>query len=263
MGTTLIPEERHLAGIRAATDALATAAGLGWLGAKVPTCPDWRLLDLIAHQGMVHRWATAAVQGDRELMGNAAQLEDEGRTHRDPVVWLTDGATNLLAALENAPADLEALVFLHDAPAPRQFWARRQCHETTIHALDAIAAQSGRTPTAQDAWFGADLAADGIDELLTGFWQRRRGGPRAREPYAVSVRPDDSPQAWVVRVGPERTEVTRTSAAEGTPDEPDADHELTGSATDLYLALWNRGGTVTDAGGILPRWRTEAAITWG
>ena len=35
-----------------------------------------------------------------------------------------------------APVDLEAFVFLNDAPAPRQFWARRQCHETTIHAVD-------------------------------------------------------------------------------------------------------------------------------
>ena len=37
---------------------------------------------------------------------------------------------------------------------------------------------------------------------------------------------------------------------------------LEGTAADLYLALWNRGGTVDDPTGLLDEWRERAAITW-
>lgn len=264
MSRTLVSEEDHLAGIAAATDALTRSASLTWLGAHVPTCPDWRLLDLIAHVGMVHRWATAALNGDRELMGNAAQIEDEGRTHQEPALWLREGSQALVATLESAAPDVDALVFLREAPPPRQFWARRQCHETTIHALDAIAAQTGRAPAAEDAWFSADLAADGIDELLVGFWQRRGRGPRSDTPYAVHVHPTDVPHSWLVRVGPDGTSVTPLEdATGGSASLPAGTTELGGPVIDLYLALWNRGGIVTDAGGTLARWHEGAAITWG
>ncbi len=46
-----------LDGLAAAAERLASAAGISWMGAEVPTCPDWTLLDLLAHTGMVHRWA--------------------------------------------------------------------------------------------------------------------------------------------------------------------------------------------------------------
>ena len=31
--------------------------------ALVPTCPEWRLRDLVRHVGGVHRWATGFVSG--------------------------------------------------------------------------------------------------------------------------------------------------------------------------------------------------------
>jgi hypothetical protein len=37
---------------------------------------------------------------------------------------------------------------------------------------------------------------------------------------------------------------------------------LSGGAVDLYLALWNRGGTVDDPDEVLTRWREPAKITW-
>ncbi len=43
----------------------------------------------------------------------------------------------------------------------RSFWARRMCHETVVHAADALLA-AGRP-----ASIHADVAADGIDEWLT------------------------------------------------------------------------------------------------
>ena len=87
------------------------------LGAPVPTCPGWTVRDLVAHQGMVHRWASAVLAGQR---GDGAELvEREGLESPDILAWLDDGARDLLAALAFAPADLDAWFFLKDAPAPR------------------------------------------------------------------------------------------------------------------------------------------------
>src|SRR3954465_4899254 len=103
----------HLAGIREAVHAFATHAAEAGLGADVPTTPDWDVRRLLAHQGLVHRWATGNVLGE-QVDPDAG--EREGLASADPVAWLRDGADRLLTAIESAPDDLEALVFLADAP---------------------------------------------------------------------------------------------------------------------------------------------------
>ena len=50
--------------------------------APVPTCPDWNALALLAHQAMIHRWATAIVLGEDP---NAVPDEDVLRTHTEPM----------------------------------------------------------------------------------------------------------------------------------------------------------------------------------
>jgi MDMPI C-terminal domain len=170
------------------------------------------------------------------------------------VVWLRDGAAALIRTIEDAPADLAAPVFLADAPAAREFWARRQCHETTIHAADALAAHLGRYPVAADTWIERDLALDGIDELLTGFLPRRHSRLRTPEPTTVAVLPDDAEEHWLVTVT-ERPPVTER----GTSDEH-ADVVLRGSAVALYLTLWNRSDEVPVEGFGL--WADAARVTW-
>ncbi len=191
-------------------------------------------------------------------MGDAELILEEGRTSADPPAWLRAGAARFAEVLEAADDDLEALVFLKEAPPAKHFWARRQCHETTIHALDAIAARDGRPPTAADCWFGAELAADGIDELLVGFWQRGKYSPHADVPYAVLVRASDVDAAWLLRVGPDPLVATRLEPGE----DPAADATLSGTAVDLYLALWNRGGAVEDPQHVLESLRERTAVTW-
>src|SRR6478736_6055312 len=109
----------HLAGIRDAVDAFATHAASAGLAAPVPTTPDWDVRRLLAHQGLVHRWATGVVRGD-EIEDDA--VEREGLEAEDSVQWLRDGADRLVATLEAAPDDLETFVFLVDAPPAKRFW---------------------------------------------------------------------------------------------------------------------------------------------
>src|SRR4249919_2994623 len=135
MSAQLLPLERHLDGLREALLALVRYADRAGLGAPVPTTPDWTVRQLVAHQGMVHRWAAATIRSETV---DPDAIEREGRTAVDPLDWLRDGAIELAQTIHDAPDDLEALVFLRDAPPAKRFWGRRQCHETTIHAIDAL-----------------------------------------------------------------------------------------------------------------------------
>jgi uncharacterized protein (TIGR03083 family) len=234
---------------------LREAAARAGLGAKVPTCPEWDVAQLVIHQGMVHRWAAANLRGDQHHDPQAA--EAEGAAAPDLLSWYSDGLEALLETLRTTSDDAEAMVFLKDAPAPRRFWARRQTHETTIHSVDALAADLGRWPSSSDVSIDPAVAADGIDELLCGFITRSKGKLRAAEPYRIHVRSTDTRHTWTVRVSDEPV-VT----AVGASDQPDA--VFSGSAVQLYLSLWNRADEITADGrpDVLDQWRSQVQVRW-
>ena len=247
---TQLSAARHLDGLRAAMLAFVRYAERAGLAAPVPTCPDWNVRKLVAHQGMVHRWAAAHLRGER---CDPDAVERAGLTEADPLEWLADGAIELATAWSQAPRDVRTVVFLNDAPGPKEFWARRQCHETTIHAVDALAASLGRAPRAEETWVDAELAADGIDELLCGFHTRNKSRLRTDEPGLLVVAPDDRDEWWEVRLSPDpAVSRRRTGPAE------EGDWTLTGPAVELYLRLWNRGADAVDVAG----WRARAQVTW-
>ncbi|HOZ60082.1 MAG TPA: hypothetical protein PKY70_18025, partial [Nakamurella multipartita] len=62
-------------------------------------------------------------------------------------------------------------------------------------------------------------------------------------PYRVAVEPIDVPSRWTVRVSDEPPKVLR-HRQDGDP----VDLTLRGSAADLYLSLWGRGGQVRTTG---------------
>ncbi|NNG20553.1 maleylpyruvate isomerase family mycothiol-dependent enzyme [Naumannella sp. ID2617S] len=250
---TLIDWEELGDGIgRAGTVLRANATSAG-LDAPVPTCPDWTVRDLVVHQGMVHRWATDVLLG-RGMSDGSAHTE-AGRQATDLLDWFDDGWAELLSTLGGAPENLDVPFFLRTGDSPRVGWARRQCHETSIHAVDALAARLGRTPTAAETWLTPRLAADGIDELLTGFVPRRRTGLTNPEPLTVDVTATDTGRSWSLDIGPEGTR-TRTGPS------PEGGVRLSAPAVELYLALWNRGDQVDDPQQFLPRWHDVVRVDW-
>jgi uncharacterized protein (TIGR03083 family) len=257
MPTSLTLDD-HLAALDEAGSRLVELAEKAGLEAPVPTCPAWTAHALLAHQAMVHRWAAANVRGDD---ANAVPNQTEIRTTvEDLPAYYREGHAALLAALRAAPADLAAPTFLNDAPPPREFWARRQAHETTIHMVDALAAALGRLPTADEVDVDVSLAADGIDELLRGFFTRGRSKLFEGEEYAFAVEATDADRRWVVRVA-ERLRVDPDDAAAGTDD---IAARINGSAAELYLGLWNRGDAfqVAGPGELLDRWRANQRVSW-
>ncbi|NEA65130.1 maleylpyruvate isomerase family mycothiol-dependent enzyme [Streptomyces sp. SID12488] len=205
---------------------LAAAAEQAGTGAKVPTCPDWQVRDLVRHVGAVHRWATSYVAERRtspQRFGGLPDLDGSAL-----LTWFREGHRTLVDTLAAAPPDIECWSFM-PASSPLAFWARRQAHETTVHRVDAQSAL-GTAPSPLDP----DFATDGIDELLLGFHARAKSQVRTDEPRVLRVRATDRDDAvWTVRLSSE------PPAAERTAD-PEADCEVRGPAAALYLSLWNR-----------------------
>jgi len=211
----------------------AAAAADPW--ARVPTCPEWHARDLVRHTGAVHRWATGVVADARTEPWNVSLDEVVGTWPPDGqlAAWLADGCHALEAALRGAPEDLACWTFLR-APSSLAMWARRQAHETAIHRVDTELA-AGTMVTPIDAAF----AADGVDELLTCFAPRRRTGLTAAAPRTLGVECTDADASWLVRIDAEGVTTTADASGAGAG----VQCRVHGAACELYLALWNRGGT--------------------
>ncbi|HEY6682438.1 MAG TPA: maleylpyruvate isomerase family mycothiol-dependent enzyme [Propionibacteriaceae bacterium] len=252
--THLTPDQ-YLTAIRSAAERLHDHAAQAGLTAAVPSCPGWDVAALLAHQGMVHRWAAANVSGDSDH--RTEDSEAAAAAAPDLLAWFDDGVHTLTKILIEAHDDLEAMVFLRHAPSPRLFWARRQAHETTIHAVDAQAAALRRLPRPAETMINDELAADGIDELLRGFLPRRKSKLRSETPYVIEIRPIDAEQRWQVAVSEQPP-----SSVQGTAWLPNA--VISGTVVELYLGLWNRYEHLYAEGrqDVVEQWRSEARVSW-
>jgi uncharacterized protein (TIGR03083 family) len=232
--------------------ALGDSASAAGLSTRVPSCPEWTVRDLLAHIGMVHRWATTIV-GERRS-GPAA--ESAIPTDDALLSWYRQGHAALVDTLAGAPADVACWSFL-PSPSPLEFWCRRQLHETAIHRVDAGLANGERIA------YDTDLAADGIDEIITKFLPRPSSNLHLPTERSLLVEATDARRGWRVVIGP------------GTPtgDEVRADDNayesdcvVRGDASDLYLLLWNRRDwSGLDVGGddsVLDAWRTQLRVRW-
>ena len=254
---TSLSFDEHLAALDRASDRLVERAEAAGLDAPVPTCPTWTVAHLLAHQAMVHRWATANVCGE-DPDGVPTQTAIREEVAHLPT-YFREGAATLHAVLRAAPPDLEAMRFLNDAPPPRQFWARRQAHETTMHMVDAESAARGRFPTTAEVAIDPPLAADGLDELLRGFFSRGKSKLFDGAELTMVVAPSDVHRRWVAHVAERLTVEPGDGDTAGSPDVM-----LTGTAAGLYLALWNRGDDVEVTGqrDLVDRWHATQRVTW-
>lgn len=200
------------------------------LGAPVPSCPGWTVADLTRHVGEVYLHKTLAM-----------------RTGAEPQEWPPKEAAGEepLALLDRAYEELRAEFAARkpEDPAgtwypPDQtvgFWIRRMTQETVIHRIDAELS-TGKQVTEVPA----DLAVDGVDELLKVFLAF---GVQAWGPYFTDIlggspgwshviRADGA--QWRVRTGPGTLTVTG-----GAGDEP-PDVTISGPPEAMLRWVWNR-----------------------
>lgn len=223
--------------------------------APVTTVPDWSLRELVHHLGGVHRWAATTIREARPTRYDTTLLEVVGAWPDDAelVPWFRDGHAQLVQTLRDADPDLECWSFFA-APSPIAFWARRQTHETAIHRADAQSCTGTVDP------YDAGLAADGVDEILTGFGARPGSYPRTDPPRAA-LRATDVGREWRVRFGPDHTEVL-----DGGADDEVVAATVEAAASDLYLLLWNRIAPeavgVDGDPAVLGLWRDAVQVRW-
>jgi uncharacterized protein (TIGR03083 family) len=255
---------QHIMALADQGSALLGAAEAAGTEAAVPTCPGWTVADLLGHVGGVHRWAASYLTSGRDRELGPDEETEYFAVPEDASLpaWARQGYEQLLVALEQAPPDLTCWTFL-PAPSPLAFWARRQAHETAVHRADAESAAGRRSQ------FEPGLAADGVDELLSGLFGRPGRRPVAAAPVVLSVETTDAAGLWAVTLGPDGINGRRRTSEEPVEDdglEPAC--RLRGPASDMYLLLWNRlplAGTevaLTGDAGVLDLWRQRAHVHW-
>jgi len=239
----------YIAALRAQGELLVDAASGMDMGTPVHTCPGWCMRDLVRHIGTVQRWAALHVRDHLLERASGSKLPAENLTDDDLIAWFRKGYLELVRVLEAADPGLVCWTFL-PAPSPRIFWARRQAIEVTVHRVDAESVRGAVTP------LPADLAIDGIDELLLGFLPRRDLVLPLDTPRSLQLCAVDMDRSWLVVLEPNHAWIRDVQ----TP----ADCVVRAGASDLFLLLWNRraatGLEVIGDAALLDAWRVGVRI---
>lgn len=215
---------------------LADVASAAALDARVPTCPDWTLADLVWHLTEVEHFWTYVIE--HRPTAPESYVEPERPPDLALVGGLTQAAAALATALDGVDASDRAWSWSDDHSVG--FTLRRQSHEALVHHVDARLAAGVELPG-----IDAHLAADGVDEIidvmLTGVpdWATFE-----RRPGVVVLRTLDTGDEWTVGFGrmtgvsPESGRSYDLSALEPVDGSPDT--VISGTAVDLDLWLWGR-----------------------
>ena len=251
----------HIDALRLQGVLLADAARRVGLDASIPPCQPWLVKDLLRHAGFIHRWVARHIaEGPEDVIDGPPEAEilQAGALDPELLAWFRAGHAALVETLATADPAVACATFM-PAPSPLAFWARRQAHETAIHRADAESA-SGASPE-----YAADFAADGIDELITGFGRRRKYQPGSTADGArLRVLAADTGDAWLIEAQQGRLQPRRD--ADGAEE---AGCTVSGPASGMYLYLWNRadaaraGVTVTGDPALLATWQATVRVCWG
>jgi len=222
--------DRLAAGLREVTAAFAgTVTGLD-PHAPLPTCPEWRVRDLVGHIGQGHRWAAELVR-TRAAAPVPDPLAAEPGAPEDWPEWLHGGAAALIGALliDTGP-DTPVWSFLGEQPA--KFWLRRMFADTAVHLADAALA-AGRPFTIAPA-----LATETISEGLRLISSAGAAGLKPElgelrgDGETLQLRPADAEPGWLITREPGGVKWERRTA--------DADVVVAAPVSDLLLVFSRR-----------------------
>jgi uncharacterized protein (TIGR03083 family) len=222
----------QLAHIDDRSAALRAAAAIAGTGARVPSCPDWSVADLVAHLGAVQLFWTAVVRAGPAGGPPDATVLGDRTPHGDLLDWSAGATAELLAALRAAGPDRGCWTWWESAGAPMTAGAvaRHQVQEAAVHALDAqlAAGQPQPLPPA--------VAADGVGEHLT--VELPTNGAWPHDPERLVLDAGDG-GTWLIDLGRSGARVSQLS---GPADAAGVAATVTASPEDFVLAFYRRPG---------------------
>ena len=204
------------------------------LRAPVPTCPDWTVRDLVAHQGMVHRWAAALLRGEADIDPDALR----GRGPRRA------GSAGVAARGGARPRRDD-----HPGAGRRTRPGVPQRRARAARVLGAPAVPRDDDARRRRAVRGAGPAPRpdrGVDRDRPRGRRHRRAAGRVPDPTALASCAARSRACSSWRPTTPRTGGWSSSSpgpavtTRRTGPREDGDWVLAGTAVDLYLSLWNR-----------------------
>jgi uncharacterized protein (TIGR03083 family) len=221
--------DRLVTGLREVTSAFTDAvAGLD-PQATVPTCPEWRVRDLVGHIGQAYRWTAGLVRSRAAAPPPDPRDAEPGRP-QDWAGWLRDSAADLESAIAETGPETAVWTFIGDRPA--RFWLRRMLADTAVHVADAAITAGRPFSIAQD------LAAETISE---GLWLISAAGAADLKPelgelrgdgQTLQLRPADVEPGWLITRAPGGVTWERRTA--------DADVVVAAPVRDLLLVFSRR-----------------------
>jgi uncharacterized protein (TIGR03083 family) len=229
------------------------------LAGEISGCPGWTMRELVAHLGFVYRWAGTIVGEARSgapSTDERAALQDPDPGDDDGVITRTEQArARLVTTLREAPPTLDCWTIWPVGGPPRDFWIRRQLHETLVHRVDAQSA-AGLPSGGED--LDPAIAADGVDEMVCGFAGRYRQRLRAESPRTLALTATDTGHRWWIGLSPDDPVFGR-----GLPPGT-ADAEVHGRSGELLMLLWNRrtcdGLDLRGDRGVVDDWHRNAHL---
>ncbi len=252
MGTQLnISKNQYLQHLGESVDRIEVL-GDSILDKRVPTCGEWRGLQLIEHLREVYERASARI----------------GASENPQIVFEAADPEEALGRLRRSFEILSRRIDQGRPEDPAWNWtgkemniawlARRMAHETAIHATDAALAAGAKETLRPQSLFDPTFASDGIAE----FFEIAFARPNVRRKSQTEINTihlhatDISDCEWTITLTPQSIQAERSHAK--------ADAALRGPASGLYLWTWNRIGiqgmeTFGDPA-ILSRWHEEIAI---
>ncbi|MCX5401459.1 maleylpyruvate isomerase N-terminal domain-containing protein [Streptomyces sp. NBC_00102] len=238
MNITLdFPELLRLIDDRSSAFRAAVAAAPD-LDVRVPTCPEWTLLDLVRHLGEGRRaWAATIAAGPDATSKSAPQGYPAPREREALLAWLAESTRQLVDALREAGPDRGCWTWWGRSQTPRTCGAvaRHQLHEIAVHTYDAQLAV-GAPQSLPDA-----IALDGVEEFLFTLCTTTVAWPYRPAAVDYHVTEGCSWRNWVSGDGARVARLPvpgRGPAPDGEPDGVDA--SALGTANDLLLAFYGR-----------------------
>jgi uncharacterized protein (TIGR03083 family) len=212
--------DRYLELLRSDSERIADVAASSDLDARVASCPEWTLGDLVYHVGAVHRfWTWVAGERIQRIESDDDVPARPQPDDADLVDWFRNGSDALLATI--ASPDPSTPVWSWTAQHDMAFIQRRMPQETAVHRWDAESALGGSSPIDEA------LAADGVDEFFLLVRDNHEPGDER-----VGLVATDSGDRWTAHVTADDIGIHKGMV--------DVSATLSGTASDLLLVLWRR-----------------------